>query len=526
MLEYQNTDIEVRSDGVYVLINKKSINIKNDILKVIQKYDVKDVNYDAIEIAIKDRKDEQLISLNKNIKIKDESIEVTFSSDKLVGKIKFVEPDKKGKTLTVQEIENLIDLNGIKYGVDHEIVSKLSREKLYGRWYDVAFGKKPVNGINGYIEYFFETEKKSLKPKVRDDGTVDYKSINLFDAVIEGQKLAVAHPPVLHQDGMNVQGKVIPAVRAKNTPPLPKGKNTAILEDKVTLVAEISGRISYVYGKVNILPILEINGNVDNETGNIDFIGSVIIKGNVISGFTVNAGADIEINGSVESATIKSGGNITLLKGVQGANKAIIEAEGDINANFIENAILIAGGNIIANSIMHSVVKCGKGLTLMGHRGLFVGGKAVVGNQVEAKVIGSMMSTVTEIEVGFDPIQLEKYKENVKLVEEYTQRYKSNEKLITVLSKIRDELSVDKKKILIEAIRSKILIKTKINELQAQISKSLSELNKCLGIIKAENIIHSGVKVTINNAVMFVKDDIQHCCLYNKDSKVCIGSYN
>jgi len=462
--------------------------------------------------------------MDENIS-KNESIDLDIADNKMKVSIVFNEPINEGKLLSKADIIRTLNGYGIRYGIDDDYIEKLIETKQYGVWYDVAKGDEPTKGVDGYIDYFFTTDKKSLQPKELADGSVDYRNLNLFETAVEQQTLAIAHPAVPGNDGMNVLGKSIPAEKTKKAPALPKGKNTKVLEDGVTLVSEISGRIFYMDGRVSVFPILEITGDVDNSIGNVEFLGTIVVKGSVLSGFTVNAGADVEIEGSVEGAIIKAKGNILLMKGVQGGGKATIEAAGDINANFIESSTISAGGNITANSIMHSNVRCGGVLKLVGKRGLFVGGKAVVGNKIDAKVIGSNMATVTELEVGVDPVQLEEYKQAVANIEKFNEQFKSNEKVINVLQKTDvSKLTNDKKKMLMDAIRSKIILKSKINESQKKVETILPRLKQKNGRVSASNIIYSGVKVTINDAVMYVRDDIQHCSLINNKGKVSIGA--
>lgn len=457
---------------------------------------------------------------------KNESIDLEIAADKMSASIIFSEPINNGSMLTKADIIRNLNGNGIRYGIDEEMIEGLINNKEYGVWFKVAQGDEPQKGVDGYIEYFFTTDKKLLKPKMLDDGSVDYKNINLYETAVENQTLAIAHPAVPGRDGMNIFAKSIPAERPKKAPVLPKGKNTKILEDGVTLISEISGRIFYMDGRVSVFPILEIMGNVDNSTGNVEFLGTIVVKGIVISGFSVTAGADVEIEGAVEGATIKAKGNILLMKGVQGGGKAVIEAGGDINANFIESSSISAGGNITANSIMHSRVRCGGTLSLVGKRGLFVGGKAVVGSKIEAKVIGSNMATVTELEVGVDPVQFEEYKQAVHDVEKYNEQFKETEKVINIIQKVDvTKLTDDKKKMLMDAIRNKIVLKSKINESQQKIEKILPMLKQKNGRVSASNVIYSGVKVTINDAVMYVRDDIQHCSLINNKGKVSVGAF-
>ena len=49
-------------------------------------------------------------------------------------------------------------------------------------------------------------------------------------------------------------------------------------------------------------------------------------------------------------------------------------------------------------------------------------------------------------------------------------------------------------------------------------------LKKKNGWVSARNVFYSGVKVTINDAVMYVRDDLQHCSLINNKGKVSVGA--
>lgn len=88
---------------------------------------------------------------------------------------------------------------------------------------------------------------------------------------------------------------------------MPKGKNTEISEDGQNLIAAINGQINYIDGKVNVFQNYEVPANVDNSTGNINFIGNVIVRGSVLSGFVIQAGGNVEVGGVVEGATIIAG---------------------------------------------------------------------------------------------------------------------------------------------------------------------------------------------------------------------------
>ena len=112
-----------------------------------------------------------------------------------------------------------------------------------------------------------------------------------------------------------------------------RGRNVYPGEDNLSLFAEIDGQVMYIDGKLSVFATYEVPADVDNSTGNINFIGNVSIRGNVLAGFVVDVGGNVEVSGVVEGATIKAAGNIILRRGMTG------------------NARVLIGGDIVAKSL-------------------------------------------------------------------------------------------------------------------------------------------------------------------------------
>ncbi|MDL2248748.1 FapA family protein, partial [Tyzzerella sp. OttesenSCG-928-J15] len=239
----------------------------------------------------------------------DEKATVSFSADKTEAYISFSEPRNAGSMLTPDKIKKIIEENNVVHGIDEELVNKIMQgPRVYDHLYTIAKGQKSVDGKNGEIEYLFNFSKKSLSPKMNADGTVDYRNLNLIEMVEKGQVVARAIPPTEGQRGINVFGKEIAANDGRPAPSFPKGKNVVVSGDGAELIAEATGQIVMVNGSVSISEILEIKGNVDNSTGNIDFNGSVVVNGSVIQGFRITCLGNIEVKGSVEGAEIECPG--------------------------------------------------------------------------------------------------------------------------------------------------------------------------------------------------------------------------
>ena len=110
---------------------------------------------------------------------------------------------------------------------------------------------------------------------------------------MEGQPLAQKILAERGKGGKTVTGKYLEAKNGKDIP-MPLGKNTRLAEDDLTIVAETNGQVLILNNKINVEPILNIDGDVSLKTGNIMFLGNVYISGNVEDGFSVKASGNIK----------------------------------------------------------------------------------------------------------------------------------------------------------------------------------------------------------------------------------------
>src|SRR5690606_8653815 len=128
---------------------------------------------------------------------------------------------------------------------------------------------------------------------------------------------------------------------------------------------------------------------VDNKVGNIDFNGSVMVRGNVLNGFRIKASGDVEVKGIVEGGYIENTGDVIVKQGIQGYNRLTINTKGSVTTKFVENAVLNVGGNVTPEAIMHSEVSSKGNVTVLGKRGLIVGGICRARKEIRANIIGS-----------------------------------------------------------------------------------------------------------------------------------------
>lgn len=456
---------------------------------------------------------------------KDFKILVTISPDELKAYITLYKIEGECQ-ITKDEILKALGDQKVVFGIKEEIINFYSEHPSYNESICVAEGIPAQNGKNGSVKFHFDISVDK-KPTLLDDGRINYRELNLIQSVSEGQVLCTLIPPVKGVDGKTVKGKTIPAANVKPAV-LPRGKNVTISPDGQALIATTAGEVEYIeQAKVSVYTNHEIPADVDNSTGNVNFVGSVIIKGNVLSGFSVEAGGNVEVYGVVEGATIKAGGNIILHRGMQGMGKGTLIAEGDIVARYIEYANLEAKNNIQSEAVMHSNVKCGNKLELTGRKGLLVGGTSKVGKIIVAKVIGSHMATVTDLEVGVDPTVRERYKKLRDELLSMESDIKKADQAIVLLKKLEGigALTPDKQEILTKSVRTKVYLSTNITEVKRELEVLDEKLQQeGNGKVRALGFIYPGVKVAIGTCLMYVKEPLQYCTLYRDGADIRVGA--
>lgn len=522
-------EILFRSDGVYLSVYPPEANGRRleakDVIDCLNKKMVKNFDKDIVDLVVRkaDKTPVRIAGPQEEVRI-DASVNVMVSPDKMKAYISFNPPDN-GRMLTLDEVLGELSKNGVIYGINKTNLETVVKYPVFNEMICVAEGTQPVNGHNGKVEFNFDINRES-RPTILEDGRVDFRELNLIQSAEKGQVLCTLIPPVPGVPGKTVYGTDLPALDGKPVP-MPKGRNVVVSDDGATLLANISGQISYIDGKVSVFATYEVQADVDNSTGNINFIGNVSVRGNVLSGFVIEAGGNVEVLGVVEGAVIKAGGDIILRRGMQGMGKGVLVSGGDIIARYIENSNIEARNDIKAEAIMHSNVKCGNKLELSGRKGLLVGGSCKVGKEIVAKVIGSHLATVTDIEVGVDPTIRERYKAVKEEMIRMETDLRKAEQAITILRKLEmaNALTPEKKEILAKSVRTKVFFTNRLQELKDEINMLDAKLQQdAYGKVRSYNYIYPGTKVAIGSCMMYVKETLQYCTLYRDGADVRVGA--
>lgn len=461
----------------------------------------------------------------KDIIPEKETVVITIDPKRLYAKIRLYPNSSKGARLTFQEVKMLLQQKNVVYGIIDKNIEIMLKARLYCMDILVAKATLPVHGKDAEITYHFNVEKTS-KPTVGENGQVDFHKLDMIEPVKEGQLLATLVPADFGTLGKDVTGADIKP-RKVTDKKLKHGKHIHLSDDGLEMYSDVSGNVTLVSDTVFVSDCYEVPADVGPSTGDIEYDGSVKVKGNVLTGYTVKASGDIHVNGAVEGATLISGGKIVLNRGIQGKERGVMQAEGDIISNFIESSTVTAGGKVITDAIMHSSVIAKDSIIVNGKRGMIAGGTIRSTQKVETKIAGSTMGTTTDIEVGFDPDLLKRYHEIEKKTEEMSEEKEVILQTVETLKK-RYKLSGSLEPEKLELLKQN---SARLKEIDAEIESMTEEYDeieeqmqesKSVGKVIVHDTAYTGVKITISNVSKYLHSEVQHSTFVREGAEIRI----
>lgn len=320
------------------------------------------------------------------------------AGDMMSASIMVFKPDDSD--ITREELIKFLNDNGIVYGINEESVNKILAGKCFYEDVNIANGTPPVHGKDGYFEYTFNPNPET-KPIIMPDGTVDYNTLGKYELVYKDQLLAVYHPLTPGKNGSNIKGEILKADDAIDLPPL-KLNNVDYYKDTMEYYSCSEGKVTVKDGTLKVTPVFVVDGNLEAATGNVDFRGDIVVKGNVYSNVTIKATENITINGHVEIANLIAGRDIILKNGMQGSGIGKIKCGGNLTAKFLEQTDIVVDGNINTSAILNCNVTAGISINVSGKMGAILGGKVCAAEQITASTLGNRVGVATKIVVGLE----------------------------------------------------------------------------------------------------------------------------
>ncbi len=387
----------------------------------------------------------------------DASIQIKVDDDEMTATAEIISA-QGGKHLTPKAILNAAQEVGVKKGFSKEHLIKLAQlaaKELPNNQINmqIAIGKPAINGKDAFIKPLVESaQARILRPKKLDDGSVDMRDLGDIVCVKVGDALAEKVPLTQGTIGYTVLASPLHPTPG-NDVELEVGEGTSISpSNKNILISNKVGLPKVIDNGMEVDEVYKVK-EVNVATGNIVFTGSVIIDGDVTEGMKVVASGDITVGGFVESATLQSGGDITISGGIIGRKHDIektaitdvamsvnIKAKGNIFAKYGQYSQITCGQDVrIENQLLHSIMDI-KGRLWIGKveqaNGKLIGGYSKVGTSVHAGIIGATAGSNTIINFEHKILS---FKESINQIDELlkTESDKTNE-LKAAINKLKN----------------------------------------------------------------------------------------
>lgn len=398
--------LELIAKSEYTKLRANTANIKNaiaelnDVLKPLQdKQTGREICYQVLDRI-------------------DATITITIDNDEM-GATAEITAAQGGKHLSAKAILTAAQEAGVKKGFSKEELVKLAqlaaREEPNNQvTLQIAAGKLAINGKDAEIKPLVESaQARILRPKRREDGSVDMRDLGDIICVKVGDPLAKKIPLTPGQKGYTVTATPL-APEPGNDISLVSGDGTAFSsQDENILLSQKVGLPKIIPNGMEVDEIYKIK-DVNVASGNINFTGSVVIEGDVTEGMKVIASGDITIGGFVESAMIESGGDVTITGGIIGRKHDLektkitdinmsvsVNAKGSLYAKYCQYAQIRCGKDIrIENQLLHSLINVHGHLrvgTEEKSNGTLIGGFINAGTYVSAGIVGATAGSNTVV---------------------------------------------------------------------------------------------------------------------------------
>ena len=417
----------------------------------------------------------------------------------------------------------LLRAEEIVHGVQDDLIRALIQQVNTTQFpisnHEIVAGTPPQQGSDAVIRYHFKTDREVHL--IEDpEGNIDYKELGLINNVLAGDLLAEKIPMTQTIPGKDIYGREVPGTHPRDVD-FVAGNNVRMAPDRLSCYAEVDGQVYLKRMTVQVSPIYEVPQDVDLNTGNITFNGSVVVYGNVLSGFSVRAKENITILGVVESCNLVAGGNIFIKKGIKGGEKAVIQAKGDLTVKFIESATVECHGKLmVETSIVNSDITCYSKVLVARGKGLIVGGHVRAINGIECLEVGSKLGVQTRITVGDKFVVRARLDETATKIESLKEfLHKVSEVLSNLGALDINSLPPAKLQQLQKILDQKTEVLSQIKEIEEKREKlGILFQAECLARLKVRNVAYPNVTITVGHSNLTSKNEYRSPSFYEDSS--------
>jgi hypothetical protein len=444
--------------------------------------------------------------------------EVSVEPDKMSAKLR-LHLDDNGQQFTVEDLIGWLNQSNVKAGILKSALQSMVEHDLYDIYTEVAVGKVPEKGKDGYFIFHVSNPEAANGPTILEDGSVEYVHTTAYTIVEEGDLLAEYVPATFGVYGFTVENEMRTPTKGKEQSPL-RGRGFRVENGKYYSV--LHGKVDLTETGIYVTNTLDIKGDVDMNSGHINFDGDVNIKGDVHSGMLIKASGSIEIKGHVGNCFINAGKDITIQQGMQGKFSGKLKAGGNIYCKFFENTSAEAKGDIRVRSVLHSKLQAEGKIIVEGRDSVVLGGSLHAIQGIEVTEAGNEVEVPTVLSAGVLRKTLMRNKELNDLIKEVEKQLELLDGGVKKMDSIPPELlSKELEEKRMKIVQAKVIKSMEHKQLRDEkaMGEALIQAGRDAQIV-VQRTIYPGCKVEIAGMTMPVREIAKHVKFLVKDGNV------
>jgi uncharacterized protein (DUF342 family) len=430
-----------------------------------------------------------------------------------------VEPHDKHRDVTLDELLKEVVSVSRPELVEHDVIRDIFEELRKGKGCEsrrVAQGRAPADGRDGKIVWLarrFCTANKTSEEREFSD----FFTMGLFENIEAGAEIARIYKPAGGANGLDVQGNEITSKPGK---PVAMRWDRSIEvvnnpehDNYSKLIAAVSGYIHDEGSAVSVRDTLNISGNLDWAFGHIDFVGNVIIGGDIQKGFHIKSGGDITIKGSVLGESILTSKRSIVVRGSHNGTSAFpITAGGDYSVGIAHGVSVTSGGTI---SIEREARDCSlnAGHSVLAPKAVIVGGSIWSVHGVEVKILGNDAGVTTVVELRNELEVTKEYRALAASIAKHESAIAALELHIGPYLKGRKRVPLLKKEFrlkisgLLQKYDGVVQSLQQLRERERQMREAKPVQSDAR--VSVSGVVHAGVVLTAGDARLEIKEDLK-----------------
>lgn len=415
-----------------------------------------------------------------------------------------------GKGINGKMILALLSTNQICKGIQKSTLQELlpwSKTLQPGESFsvEIAEGRLPIDGSDAQLIPLVENiHERILCPQLEEGSgdKVDMRDLGDTITIAKGDPVMKRIPETKGMDGFTITGTELAAADGKKVI-LKPGKGTMLSPNNSNLlVASINGTPFIQNDSAEVDEVLFLD-KVDIGSGHINYIGSVVVFGDVTYGMKVEATGSILVCGFIESAHVHAGGDIISRQGIIGhvvdndeEMTCYVDAKGSIKSRFSQYVELKSGGDIALS--LHAIncnIYCGGDLRVVDEfekSGTLCGGNIEVKGAITLVDLGAVACIPTSIKAFSD------YSEYKKTLVSYQRSY---------YEQMQDVMGDDTNFMDVESYTEAGTISDPLSLAQKRLEEQQNKLKQLLGqkVITVKNRVYPMVNVSFADTRIMTK---------------------